>query len=77
MTAERNRANCDDCGDELDVTEPGIGEWVTGFVVNRSGFSRTAYNGISCHTGTGRYLCRVCVRNRRSGGSPEQTRMFS
>lgn len=71
--APADAAKCSDCGDVIDVTRPGVGEWCTGFTVNRKGGGA---NALSCRTGSGLYLCPLCVHRRQNGLPLDQPSLF-
>lgn len=64
---------CVGCGADLDCTAPGVGEYVSGIAVNRTGGGA---NAITERRGTGRYLCRECVHDRQRGTDTNQPSLF-
>lgn len=57
-SAEHDRATCEFCGADLDVTESGVHQWVAGWVMNRAAGGG---HGISLPERANRWAHRHCV----------------
>jgi rubredoxin len=71
--AAKNQAKCEDCGEPIDITAPGVAQHVTGWAVNRSGGGT---NAIAFRQVDLRWLCRWCVDRRKAGRPLEQGSLF-
>jgi hypothetical protein len=71
----KNQAACEDCGDTIDVTAPGVAQHVSGWAINRKG-GAFGSNFTALPERHLRWLCRFCVDRRRAGVNPAQQELF-
>jgi hypothetical protein len=70
---ERNRAECEQCGETIDATALGNAQFVSGWSVNRP----KGTNGVALQERHQRWLCRWCLDKRRAGVPADQLDLFA
>jgi len=73
MIPQRFRANCVDCGMELDIRRPGVYAHTSGWVKNRS---QGGGNAIALPVKSGSYACESCIDLASHPGKDLQAALF-
>jgi hypothetical protein len=72
-TQPKNEAKCFYCGELLDITEPGVNQWVEGWVENRNQGGGHAIRMPIRHR---RWACKWCVDRGSSKAGVLQAQLF-